>query len=183
MDSIKENLSFLIGKVKTIHARCFTPLVPVEEKATPVSGESSALLATKLLIRKLEGKIEALEQHGFKKVKPEKASYSTGFIMVNEELGVVVKRPYTLLAGVVPKCAVETVILDWPISMEEKEKLGCSWPQTETYNQIFIQHLVDTSEEARQQAEKVISKIREKGQDSHQWNIGLFKGQVVAFDW
>jgi hypothetical protein len=128
------------------------------------------------LVRAVGGRISELAQYGFvKKDKRELGSSSTPYIMINQEMGVVVKRSF--ISDVAPSCAIETLIVSIPTEEEEFKKIPGA------FKNILIQPLADVSEPARQQASKFFSDNKIIWWDDHCYNIAMFNGTPVAIDW
>ena len=128
----------------------------------------------KELVVKLDCKLFRLKQHGFKKLTG--INSSSKHIYVNEKLRVIVKRPYLSWEdATVPKMACPTVVIK------------TNDPKWGRMNTIYIQPLVDTSDDSKWKAYSVLTELDREGydcgQDLRESNCGVYRRRAVVFDW
>lgn len=128
----------------------------------------------KELVERLNYRLYLLKNHGFQKIKG--SSGSSPHIYINKKLGVVVKRPYlTWVDAPVPKMACPTLVI---------RTNDLKWGRLST---IFIQPLVDTSEDSRWKAFSVLQEQEDQGYDCggdlRESNCGLYRRKPIVIDW
>jgi hypothetical protein len=141
---------------------------------------NEALEKAEKLVRAVGGKISELTRFGFirkNKSEMKSCSCSTPFIMVNEEMGVVVKRSF--ISSSAPTCAIPTLTISIPAEEEEFKNRGMGM----AFDNILIQPLADVSDPAREQAGKYFSDNKIIWWDDHLHNVAMFNGTPVAIDW
>ncbi len=141
------------------------------------------LKETRKLVERLEGRIEDLVEHGFEKMTPPSdSSFSGKQFYVNRKEGVVVKRPFTCEKTIVPKFAIETIVLNYP--QQDSDKIALSLICHEgNYDAVHIQPLADVDSASQHEAKQQLSKLGYEGDDFRKDNCAMYKGQPVAIDW
>lgn len=124
------------------------------------------------LVLKEKCRLSNLRKHGFVRVVPKKSS--TPSIYIHRKKRIVVKRPY-LTDDKMPKAACPTLIIDSPD------------PRCGILEKIFIQPLVDVSDDAKWAAHSILNEKQESGDlvgaDLKESNCGMYKRKPVIFDW
>ena len=122
------------------------------------------------LVQELGGDIKLLTAHGFKQFCASNCCHS--LVMVNHDMGVVVKNPFIMDTIEVPKHAIPTLEFDLPDPR-------CSWKP-----KILIQPLADISNQELAYQELVALGYSESGGfDFASRNVGHYEGKPVLIDW
>lgn len=137
----------------------------------------------KKLVRRIKGNLDLLEKHGFVRCDLASCSASTKAIYINYARGVVIKRSF-LIEPKKPRRAIPTAVVYMPLSQEEKDNLDQE--DRNKWDRILIQPLAICDNLAQELAFKSLCESYggyDFSNDSHEGNVGFYRGKAVVIDW
>lgn len=139
--------------------------------------ELENIYAAEKLLNSVDNCISKLKQFGFKQFFSDNCTHAPVFI--NQDMKVVVKRPYLMSGKEIPQHAIPTKVIEAPVSDELAASIN--WSEEGLGPYIVIQPLADLSNQSAAYGELRDAGV--EGEDFYRRNVAHYNGKAVLIDW